>query len=121
MTSNNKLQIAYGLMIVLLLTGIFCYAGTSDNTPDEPYRIMFKNTAGKVLLDHAGHISDYSEDCSDCHHNLEDDESYTCSDCHEAESDDEEMPSIMDSMHSQCIGCHEEMSGPVDCEKCHML
>ncbi len=63
----------------------------------------------------------YSIECLDCHHNIEDDDTYNCSACHETEGD-EDMPSRADAFHAQCKGCHEDYgAGPVECNSCHAL
>ncbi len=149
MTPKKERQTAYSLAFILLLVGVFCYAGIPEETPDEPVRLVFKGTAGKVVFDHAIHVSDsgYGLSCVDCHHHPEDEElesracrechlstnvkssnfSPLCMECHDADEDEiqeTEMLNKKDVMHSQCFGCHEEYeSGPVekDCYSCHVL
>ena len=66
------------------------------------------------------------EECYLCHHddgsNPDPDnstEGTPCADCHELNPD--EGTSLMDTYHTQCIGCHEERgSGPVACGECHV-
>ncbi len=127
MTSKKELQIAYTLAIVFLVIGVLCYSAfSSTETPDPPVRIMFKCVAGKVLFTHATHTdeSKYGVSCSDCHHNLDEDDEdpqpETCGSCHEQISDDEETPKRSDAFHSQCIGCHES-GGPTECNACHVM
>ncbi len=121
MTSKKDLKISFILTIVLLITGIVCYASFPPPASDEPVRLMFQNAAGKVLFTHSVHNADYDLSCLDCHHNIEDDEIYTCSDCHEP-TGDEDMPSRTDAFHAQCQGCHEDAgSGPVECNSCHAI
>ncbi len=121
MTSQPHLKFAVLIMAVLLITGIVCYAAFSPPEPADPVRIMFQNDAGKVLFTHQTHTEGYYLDCLDCHHNLDDDETYNCSDCHE-ETGDDYMPSRTDSLHETCIGCHADYgAGPVDCNACHVL
>jgi len=121
MTSQRDLKIAILIMIIFLITGIICYASFTPPVPENPVRIMFQSKAGKVLFTHSVHVDDYTQDCLDCHHNIESDETYNCSDCHE-ETGDEDFPSITDAFHAQCKGCHEELdSGPVECNSCHSL
>ena len=119
MTSQRDLKIAMWMMIVFLATGIVCYAAFSPPVPgedQEPLRIMFQNQSGPVLFAHTNHIDDYGIDCTTCHHN--DDGTYNCSECHEKTGDDS-MPSRADSLHSQCIDCHEEYSVSTECNSCH--
>ncbi len=122
MNSQRNLKAAILIMIILLITGIICYASFGPPAPDEPVRVMFQNKAGKVLFTHLIHIDDYADDCQDCHHNLEDDEeTYDCSDCHE-DKGEEDMPSRADAFHDQCKGCHEDNdAGPIECNSCHSL
>jgi len=53
-------------MIVLLITGIVCYASFTSPVPDNPVRLMFQNKAGKVLFTHLSHTDNYSLECLDC-------------------------------------------------------
>ncbi|QTA91184.1 cytochrome c3 family protein [Desulfonema magnum] len=141
MTSKKELQLAYGLAIVLLLVGILSYTVSSADVPEEPVRMMFQCSTGKVLFDHKTHTAEsgYGLACNACHHHPEDSEDspacrechvlpadgsapQICLDCHEA--DEIEMDSMMkktDALHQQCIGCHKEQeAGPVECESCHV-
>ena len=121
MSSKRDLKVAIVIMVVSLITGIICYASFTPPKSDNPVRIMFQNKGGKVLFTHSVHAGEYTSDCLDCHHNLEDDEVYDCSDCHDP-SGDEGLLSRADAMHDQCKGCHEEAgAGPVDCNSCHSL
>ena len=121
MASQRDLKVAVLIMIVLLITGIVCYASFTSPAPENPVRLMFQNKAGKVLFTHLSHTDSYSLECLDCHHNIEDDDTYNCSECHE-ETGDEDLLSRADAFHAQCKGCHEEYgAGPVECNSCHNL
>jgi hypothetical protein len=121
MTSQRDLKVAVLIMIVLLVTGIACYASFSSPTPDNPVRLMFQNQAGKVLFTHLTHADSYGLDCLDCHHNLDYDETYNCSDCHE-KTGDEDLLARADAFHASCKGCHEDYgAGPKECNSCHAL
>ncbi len=106
--------------------GVLSYAVFSAEIPEEPIRIMFKSTAGKVLFDHKTHTGDagYGLSCGDCHHTLEEDEyedAQSCSECHESDTEEEDVLNRMDALHEQCIGCHQEFeAGPEECLKCHV-
>jgi hypothetical protein len=122
MGMKNETTLAYAIAFVLLAVGIVCYAAFPVRPPEIPIRIMFKSTAGKVLLDHRGHASEegYGIACKDCHHDLEKEgaKPEACSSCHDADSEIK----LPDAFHKECIGCHEEGgSGPVECSGCHVL
>jgi len=129
MSSKIELKLAYGLAIFLLVIGVFSYAAFSAKTPDEPVRLMFKVTAGKVLFDHKTHTADtgYGISCGDCHHTLTEEEyadAQSCSECHDPDEGDEETPKRADAFHGQCAGCHEEYgAGPTEkeCSACHVM
>ena len=145
MGSRNELKPAYGLAVVLLIVGVLSYTAFPSKTPDQPVRLMFKNTAGKVLFDHKTHTSDagYGISCADCHHHPEDNESgsLACSDCHLSsdqgdagppaacmechetdELEDIDLTNKKDAFHSQCIKCHQEFeAGPEKCTSCHIM
>jgi len=116
--------LAYCMAAVFLLVGIVCYAAFAKNAPETPIRIMFKNTGGNVLFDHKTHLSEdgYGIACADCHHDIENegDTPAACSECHTP--DGEDAPKLVDVLHSQCKGCHDEGgSGPVECAQCHAM
>ncbi len=130
MFSKIELKLAYGLAICLLLVAALCYAAFPAKTPDEPVRLMFEVTAGKVLFDHQTHTSEfgYGLSCKDCHHELEEDDddmdAQLCGECHDPDEGDEETPKRADAFHQQCAGCHEEYdSGPLEkeCSTCHVM
>ena len=144
MTSNKKLKIVYGIIIYLMLVGVLCYAAFPVKAPEEPIRLMYKVTAGKVLFDHQAHTSDtgYGLSCFDCHHHPADDDAalvacgechYStegaalppekCSDCHEVEEiKDAEILKRSDAFHKGCIMCHQDIeAGPVECSSCHVI
>ena len=122
MFSKIELKLAYGLAICLLFMGALCYAAFPAKNPDEPVRLMFDVTAGKVLFNHKIHHADtgYGISCGDCHHTLGEDEyadAQSCSECHDPDEG-------ADAFHRQCTGCHEEYgAGPLEkeCSACHVM
>jgi uncharacterized CHY-type Zn-finger protein len=127
MFSRKELKLAYVLAIGLLAVGAVCYAAFAVQPPDEPLRLLFRTTAGKVLFDHKVHhsVSGYGVSCGDCHHTLSEDEyedAQSCSECHDPDEGDEEVPKRADAFHQQCIGCHEQFeAGPIECAQCHVM
>jgi hypothetical protein len=129
MFSKLQLKLAYGLAIYLFFVGVLCYAAFPPKIPDEPVRLMFDVTAGKVLFDHKTHYADdgYGISCGDCHHTLSEEEyadAQSCSECHDPDEGDEDMPKRADAFHQQCSGCHEGYgAGPLekDCSACHVM
>ena len=117
MEVKTQRGISYVIVAVLFLVGVICYAAFPVVEPDEPIRIMFKSSAGGVLFDHMGHLSesDIGLDCGSCHHDDEDDP-VSCGECHNEDGD----LSRVDAFHGQCKGCHEEDAGPVECSGCHV-
>jgi hypothetical protein len=141
MNPKKPLQLAYGMAVVLLLVGVLSYTAFSAKAPDEPVRLMFQCSTGKVLFDHKTHTAEsgYGIACTDCHHHPENAEDRTsCRSCHDVPKDgsapaaclnchdagDFEVESIVkktDAIHQQCIGCHKEKgSGPEECKLCHV-
>ena len=108
MATQRDLKVAVFIMIVLLITGIVCYASFTSPVPDNPVRLMFQNKAGKVLFTHLSHTDTYSLECLDCHHNIEDDDTYNCSECHE-ETGDEDLPSRADAFQIGRASCRERV------------
>ena len=129
MFTKKELRMAYALAGCLLVVGVASYAAFTPEAPEQPLRLMFKVTAGKVLFDHKTHTSEfgYGLSCVDCHHELEDpedEEAQLCGECHDPEEGDEEVPKRGDAFHQQCAGCHEEFeAGRIEseCAKCHVM
>jgi hypothetical protein len=115
--------IAYCLAIGLFVVGVVCYAAFPVKAPEEPIRIMLKNTAGNVLFDHKMHTSEdgYGYGCVDCHHLWENDgkKPEACGECHMTDGEDPIKRS--EAFHQQCIGCHEnDGTAPTLCAACHI-
>ena len=146
MISKQKMKVVFCLMVYLLVVGVLCYAAFPVSAPEEPMRIMYKVTAGKVLFDHYSHTSEsaYGLSCWDCHHHILDDDAALiacgechatnedttqpleiCSDCHEPdEFEDWQTMKRSDAFHKQCSECHQAFeAGPIDseCESCHIM
>ena len=123
MTSRSRHMPAFVLALALVCVAAAGYRFLSPQPPEEPNRRMFVGKAGNVLFDHTTHVNDYGLDCIRCHHNLEDeDEIYSCAECHAVlaeDLDDEDMLTKTDALHDQCISCHREEAGPVECARCH--
>ena len=126
MEQKKEKLVAYCLAIILFAVGVACYAAFPQKAPEDPVRIMLKATAGQVLFNHKGHVSEdgYGIDCVDCHHEYDEDEGekpVACGECHDP-VDEEDSPKRSDAFHDQCIGCHEDDgTAPVDCSACHVM
>lgn len=72
--------------------------------------------------------------CAKCHSGNETNAPVACSACHEAEPFSAEAlaakeadtdryhvdkPGLKGAYHLNCLGCHEEMGGPIGCQDCH--
>lgn len=120
MNSKKKLQLAYWLAIIFLVVGVLSYAFPAK-PPEEPVRLMFKCTAGKVLFDHKTHTSEsgYGISCADCHHHPNgSDKNQACSTCHVVPADG--------SFSKVCLECHthkhpEDEESDLTCNDCHVL
>lgn len=144
MISKKKMKVVYGLIGYFLVVGVLCYAAFPVSQPEEPVRIMYKVTAGKVLFDHFSHTADaaYGLSCWDCHHHPYDDDSalIACGECHAATEDGSQPPEkcsechdvediedtpVMkraDAFHAGCIECHQDFeAGPIECASCHVM
>jgi hypothetical protein len=148
MAPKKELQLAYGLVAVLLVVGVLSYAASSAGTPEVPIRLVYKVVAGKVLFDHQTHAGaeGYALACGDCHHHPPYDDSAlrACGDCHNLPPEDAEGMQVPeaclechgledpevtetemlgrgDAFHDQCIGCHQDYgAGAVECAACHV-
>jgi hypothetical protein len=71
--------------------------------------------------------------CSRCHSDYQELDRVSCQDCHAVDSFSAEainrqgqldlyhsdMLGLKGAYHQNCLGCHQEMDGPVGCEDCH--
>ena len=115
--------VVYCLAGILFVVGVVSYAAFPVKTPEEPFRIIFKSSAGNIMFDHKEHTSEsgYDIGCSDCHHNIEEEGERppACGECHEVDGEDPVKRS--EAFHMNCIACHEEEeAGPVECSGCHV-
>lgn len=75
-----------------------------------------------------------NERCVSCHAKSDGATSVACRDCHVSDPFSAEhinkksaeinkfhidMPGLKAAYHWNCIGCHEQMDGPTDCQDCH--
>jgi hypothetical protein len=148
MTSKKQRIIMYTVAAHLLLIAIVSYAAFPVEAPEEPIRLMYSTSYGKILFDHQAHASKmgFALACADCHHHPENGDMYAvdcgkchkaepeegvvpeyCLDCHDlAEVEDAQYPKRTDAFHQQCMGCHDQFgkgprSGPENCSQCHVL
>lgn len=144
MIPKKKMKLVYGLVIYFLVVGVLCYAAFPVSAPEEPMRIMYHVTAGKVLFDHQTHTSEtaYGLSCWDCHHHPVDDDAglvacgtchtptgdaeglpESCLDCHDSdEIEDTQVLKRADAFHAQCIECHQDFDAEItECESCHAM
>lgn len=117
--------VAFWVAGIFFVIGVVCYAAFPAKAPEQPLRIMFKSTGGKVLFDHKIHVSEegYGYTCTDCHHDIEaeGETPSACGECHMSDNGDD-APKKSDALHTQCIGCHKDSGGgPAKCDACHML
>jgi hypothetical protein len=81
------------------------------------------NIYGPVLFSHRLHaeMSGMGGGCKMCHHYNPPGKVAGCSDCHEAnrKRTDISKPDLKGAYHQQCMTCHRQWSGKVDCISCH--
>ena len=52
MELKTEKTVAYCLAAILFVVGVVCYASFAQKKPENPIRIMLKNTGGDILFDH---------------------------------------------------------------------
>ena len=77
-----------------------------------------------VPFDHAGHaeMAKMTGNCAICHHYTPEGlEHPACKTCHSATSEHGEIdkPGLKGAYHRQCMSCHREWSGKMECGACH--
>ena len=138
-----------GLGVVLLVpAGV--PAMTADDAPERIEISSIAKLYSSVEFDHAAHVemaecSDChhhttgtgpaAPTCARCHDGTEEGDSVSCTDCHAAEPFSQEnlkemedpeifhidKPGLKGAYHLNCVGCHQEVSGPTGCQDCHTM
>jgi len=123
MFNKTEKIFAVAILIIGLAVSIVGYSFTGASGP--PKKIWFDTAGGNVIFDHAYHAS--FSDCSDCHHNYEEDTAadneMNCRSCHyfgEARESESEDPTHKRFIGANCIDCHKEMAMKVTCNACHI-
>ncbi|MBI5808620.1 MAG: cytochrome c3 family protein [Ignavibacteriales bacterium] len=68
-------------------------------------------------------MSDMGGGCKMCHHYNPPGRVIGCKECHPVERKREDIskPDLKGAYHQQCMNCHRQWSGKVECESCHEL
>jgi len=79
-----------------------------------------------VLFTHRLHseMSDMSGGCEMCHHYTDPEDIVGCESCHSEDRKREDLldrPDLKGAYHRNCMNCHREWSGEVECVSCHGL
>lgn len=103
----------------------FSHAMHVELLGDDSCATCHHHTVGTPLVD---------ENCKRCHATSLEADSAACRDCHsvkrfgaeyleEMEMNinlyHEDKPGLKGAFHQRCLGCHQEMDAPVDCNACH--
>ncbi len=134
---------------VLVLTTLFTVSCFAMDYPDEIEIDNLANLYEAVVFDHAMHVDATdgcadchhhttgtevsNEYCVKCHDDEVEMDVVACLDCHSADpvSADNlhnpkpgyfyhnDKPNLKAAYHLNCIGCHQEVDGPIGCEDCH--
>lgn len=115
--TENKKKIYLGVVTAVLV--IIAILGYAFEKKAEPLRTAFDTAGGGVIFDHKMHASLKDTQCSECHHN-DDENARSCRECHYSSEFKEACED--EAVHKRCIGkncmsCHTESS--VNCEFCH--
>jgi len=103
---------------------------TIEQTPSDAPSILtidkMKKTSdiyAPVVFSHRLHaeMADMGGGCRMCHHYNPPGEVVGCADCHELtrKRTDLSKPDLKGAYHQQCMNCHRQWSGKVECESCH--
>lgn len=79
---------------------------------------------GSVVFSHKMHadMSEMSGGCSSCHHYNTSNKVIPCKDCHSntRKREDLQIPDLTAAYHRQCLDCHRQWSGGLECKSCHI-
>ncbi len=148
---KKMLQAAWTVGLgVLLLAPAGGLAMDGADAPETVTIDSLSKLYGSVEFDHGAHVAmatcadchhhttgtgTASKTCARCHEGKVEAETVSCSDCHAAEPfttkglermENHELfhidkPGLKGAYHLNCIGCHEEVSGPTGCQDCHTM
>lgn len=137
------------LLMMSLMLSFSAYAMDASDAPDEVTIDVIAKYYEPVEFDHAMHTDLAEDCsvchhhstgtgttdvyCSRCHGEYQELAKVSCQDCHSVDSFSAEMINrqgqqdlyhvdllgLKAAYHQSCLGCHQEMDGPVGCEDCH--
>ncbi len=83
--------------------------------PNDFYVFQTKyNNGTQIEFHHKYHIEDIGLQCVECHH-VE-----SCTKCHlKNETHTMHVTEGKIALHENCMGCHQEIGGPTECDSCH--
>ncbi len=109
--------------LLMLLVPMMAVVAATNNGPEV---VTFEAKKGTVTFKHREHQKRIGADkCNTCHHTAQADGTGAekCSKCHSkqtVEKDGKVIPSLKNSKHKRCKGCHKEnQKGPTKCDGCH--
>jgi len=92
-----------GVLAAVSLGGYLLPDHSDSMTP----RILMENAGGRVVFDHAGHISKYGIACTECHHDAADNKAgLPCKTCHLKEPSKEVPAHKAAGDRYSCATCH---------------
>lgn len=136
-----------GVLVVLFLAAV-PDTSRGITVPDTVILNTQSKLYEPFTFDHAKHIQ-LTKECSNCHHhttgtlvqdpncvrchrNSSETREVSCKGCHQTDSFSatamhekdpktyhKDKPSLKAAMHRNCLGCHENMKGPMGCQDCH--
>lgn len=94
-----------------------------DEGPEYLVLDEITNKFGPVIFAHKthAHMSEMKDGCYGCHHFNEAKPILPCKECHSTSRirTDLSKPDLKGARHRQCIDCHRQWSGSVECSSCH--
>ena len=145
--AGKQFMAGAGMLLLSVLLAVNCSA--MDFFPDEVEIDSLADLYEPVVFDHAMHVDAtescaechhhttgtgvVDEYCAKCHDGQEEGDTVSCQGCHSADPVSAEnlhkptteyyyhddKPNLKAAYHLNCVGCHQEIGGPVGCEDCH--
>jgi hypothetical protein len=130
-----------GLLVVLVLSAMWLFAGTSFAAGEEGMKapeaeIIIAGEKKSARFSHPVHL-ELGVACGQCHHDskhqpltdkeiaaLENGAKLHCASCHNKDFSNPELQSPKDAFHARCKECHKQgvdgKTGPTKCTDCHV-
>ncbi len=99
------------IVAIMLAVAVAGYLNPVEEQ-EVPARVVMDNTGGRVIFNHQFHAEDYGYNCTDCHHDdIESDTFLSCGSCHPSEFNEQFRADHQKAFPTEeaCLRCHDDV------------